>query len=111
MACLLFVYTRTSIQAARLNAQKHREADGGQINWGNESRRRHGQAEKIKGTSQAGLIKSAFSEKPVTSKDIAREKVERGEIGMDRTSGLSESEQTKALEAYKKKQRVGGREE
>jgi len=43
MATLLFVYSRTSIQAAKRNAQKHREADGGQINWHNESLRRHGQ--------------------------------------------------------------------
>ncbi|KZF25669.1 hypothetical protein L228DRAFT_259062 [Xylona heveae TC161] len=42
MACLLFVYARTSIQAAKRNAQRHREADGGQINWRNESLRRHG---------------------------------------------------------------------
>lgn len=47
MACLLFVYSRTSIHAARLNAQKHREADGGQLNWRNESLRRHGQLDKI----------------------------------------------------------------
>jgi hypothetical protein len=43
MAILLFVYSRTSIQAAKRNAQKHREADGGQINWHNETLRRHGQ--------------------------------------------------------------------
>jgi hypothetical protein len=43
MATLLFVYARTSIQAAKRNAQKHREADGGQINWHNENLRRHGQ--------------------------------------------------------------------
>ncbi|KAH7407754.1 hypothetical protein BKA64DRAFT_743351 [Cadophora sp. MPI-SDFR-AT-0126] len=42
MASLLFVYTRISIQAAKRNAQRHREADGGQINWHNESLRRHG---------------------------------------------------------------------
>jgi hypothetical protein len=42
MATLLFVYSRTSIRAAKRNAQKHREADGGQINWHNESLRRHG---------------------------------------------------------------------
>ena len=45
MATLLFVYSRTSIQAAKRNAQKHREADGGQINWHNESLRRHGRLE------------------------------------------------------------------
>ncbi|TGO09421.1 hypothetical protein BTUL_0166g00190 [Botrytis tulipae] len=43
MALLLFTYTRTSIRAAKQNAQKHREADGGQIDWANESLRRHGQ--------------------------------------------------------------------
>jgi hypothetical protein len=47
MAGLLFVYTRTSIRAAKLNAQKHREADGGQISWHNESKRRHGQMERV----------------------------------------------------------------
>ncbi|KAF2662216.1 hypothetical protein K491DRAFT_753338 [Lophiostoma macrostomum CBS 122681] len=47
MAGLLFVYSRTSIRAAKLNAQKHREADGGQISWHNESRRRHGQMERV----------------------------------------------------------------
>jgi hypothetical protein len=46
MACLLFVYSRTSIRAAKQNAQRHREADGGQISWHNESLRRHGQLEK-----------------------------------------------------------------
>ena len=42
MAGLLYVYSRTSIQAAKRNAQMHREADGGQINWQNENLRRHG---------------------------------------------------------------------
>jgi hypothetical protein len=46
MAGLLFVYTRTSIKAAKRNAQLHREADGGQINWQNENLRRHGMIEK-----------------------------------------------------------------
>ena len=30
-----------------MNAQKHREADGGQISWHKESLRRHGQIEKV----------------------------------------------------------------
>lgn len=46
MASLLFVYTRSSIQAAKRNAQRHREADGGQIDWNNENLRRHGQLER-----------------------------------------------------------------
>ncbi|KAI9054186.1 hypothetical protein LZ554_001357 [Drepanopeziza brunnea f. sp. 'monogermtubi'] len=45
MATLLFVYTRTSIAAAKRNAQRHRDADGGQINWHNENLRRHGRIE------------------------------------------------------------------
>lgn len=45
MATILFVYARTSIKAAKKNAQQHREADGGQISWHNESLRRHGRLE------------------------------------------------------------------
>lgn len=45
MALLLFVYTRTSIKAAKANAKLHREADGGQISWRNQSLRQHGQME------------------------------------------------------------------
>ncbi|OAL48816.1 hypothetical protein IQ07DRAFT_512980 [Pyrenochaeta sp. DS3sAY3a] len=59
MASLLFVYTRTSIRAAKLNAQKHREADGGQISWHKESLRRHGQLEKVeddRGTLREALV-------------------------------------------------------
>ena len=46
MAGLLFVYTRSSIHAAKRNAKLHRAADGGQISWYNESKRRHGGLEK-----------------------------------------------------------------
>ncbi|KAH0293864.1 hypothetical protein M436DRAFT_71465 [Aureobasidium namibiae CBS 147.97] len=49
MACLLFVYTRTSIRAAKANAQRHRDADSGGegLDLLAESRRRHGRAEKV----------------------------------------------------------------
>lgn len=56
MAGLLFVYSRTTIRAAKLNAQKRREADGGQISWRNESLRHHGQMTPIKETT----LKEAF---------------------------------------------------
>ncbi|KAF2035350.1 hypothetical protein EK21DRAFT_53994 [Setomelanomma holmii] len=59
MAGLLFVYARTSIRAAKLNAQKHREADGGQISWHKESMRRHGQLERLdddRGTFKQALL-------------------------------------------------------
>jgi hypothetical protein len=109
MALLLFFYSRTSIQAARLNAQKHREADGGQISWRNESLRRHGARERI-GNGDGRLIREAFRETPVTGKDVAREKRERGE-GPGVLSGLSDSEQARQLERYKLKQRRGGGED
>ncbi|KAK3061549.1 hypothetical protein LTS18_005953 [Coniosporium uncinatum] len=57
MAGLLFFYSRTSIRAAKLNAQKHREADGGQISWRNESARRHGMMENV---NSKGLLQEAL---------------------------------------------------
>lgn len=53
MATLLFVYARSSINAAKRNAQRHREADGGQINWNNENLRRHGMLEPPTAGDQA----------------------------------------------------------
>ncbi|EME44382.1 hypothetical protein DOTSEDRAFT_98148, partial [Dothistroma septosporum NZE10] len=49
MACILFVYARTSIRAAKANAQRHRDADtGGEgLSLLNEHRRRHGQAPRL----------------------------------------------------------------
>jgi hypothetical protein len=68
MAGLLFVYSRTSIQAAKRNAQKHREADGGQINWHNESLRRH------------GMLDPPVEQEPIKQlAGIAKEKVGLGE--------------------------------
>ena len=46
MACLLYVYARSSIRAAKRNAERVRSADGGQISWRNESLRRHGALER-----------------------------------------------------------------
>ncbi|KAF4551772.1 Hypothetical protein D9617_12g036620 [Elsinoe fawcettii] len=56
MACILFVYARTSIRAAKENAQRHRQADsGGQgLDLLNESRRRHGRIERIE---EGGTVK------------------------------------------------------
>jgi len=58
MACLLFFYSRTSIRAAKLNAQRHREADGGQISWRNESARRHGLRENV---NNKGMLQEALA--------------------------------------------------
>lgn len=48
LAGIFFVYSRTSIQAAKINAKRAREADGGSISWRNEGLRRHGVLEKPK---------------------------------------------------------------
>jgi len=69
MAGLLFVYARTSIRAAKLNAQKHREADGGQISWHKESMRRHGQLERV--DNDRSTLKEAFMA------DLSRKKKEK----------------------------------
>ena len=49
MACILFVYARTSIRAAKANAQRHRDADtGGEgLSLVNENRRRRGVDKKL----------------------------------------------------------------
>ncbi|PNS20012.1 hypothetical protein CAC42_1459 [Sphaceloma murrayae] len=61
MACILFVYARTSIRAAKENAQRHRQADsGGQgLDLLNESRRRHGRIEKLE---EGGTVKQLAKE-------------------------------------------------
>lgn len=47
MAGLVFLYTRSSIRAAKLDVQQRRAEGGGQIDWGRESQRNHGQIDKI----------------------------------------------------------------
>lgn len=54
MAGLLYVYSRSSIYAAKRNAERHRAADGGQISWYNESQRRHG---ALKRPEEPSIIK------------------------------------------------------
>lgn len=59
MAGLLYTYSVTSIRAAKLNAQRHREADGGQLDMRKESLRRHGRLEKVDGTRDLELMMGA----------------------------------------------------
>ncbi len=57
MAGLLFVYSRTSIKAAKRNAERHRRADGGQFSWRNENLRQHGALKRpVDDTSLKQLI-------------------------------------------------------
>lgn len=89
MAGILFVYARTSIRAAKLNAQKHREADGGQISWRKESLRRHGQLEKVeddRGTLKQALMGDLGKKK---KQQQQQQSVEEG----DATVGRSDNDQ------------------
>lgn len=45
-ASLIYVYTRTTVAAAKENARRSREADGGSISWRREGMRRHGTLER-----------------------------------------------------------------
>lgn len=62
MACILYVYSTTSIRAAKRNAQLHREADGGQVDMRRESLRRHGMLDKVDGTKGFELFRDARPE-------------------------------------------------
>ncbi len=73
MAALLFVYSRTSIRAAKLNAQKQREADGGQISWKRESLRRHGQLETV--SDRENLRDALWGKKEKEQEQVAKEEV------------------------------------
>lgn len=59
MAILLYTYSITSIRAAKLNARRHREADGGQLDMRKESLRRHGVLDKVEGTGMVDLFRDA----------------------------------------------------
>lgn len=75
------MYSRTSIQAAKRNAQKHREADGGQINWHNESLRRHGRLESPVEEGSVKQLVGLAKEKDVGKADgIAGETEEERKI-------------------------------
>ena len=76
MAGLLFVYSRTSIKAAKRNAQRHRTADGGQISWRNENLRRHGVLKRPSDDhSMEELVRRA--------KDQASDALENGRGGLE----------------------------
>lgn len=73
MAVLLFVYTRTSINAAKTNAKLHREADGGQISWRNQSLRQHGQMElPEEPIPEQGKV-AQFLDKVTTARRVSKE--------------------------------------
>jgi hypothetical protein len=66
MAGILFVYTRSSIRAAKLSVEHRRDADGGQINLDRESRRMHGHLDKIdeRAVNKEAVLGSSASQDP-----------------------------------------------
>ena len=91
MAGLLYVYSRTSIQAAKRNARQHREADGGQISWQNESLRRHGVIEK---PGENGILRELFGQvKPEAAVVVRQGKGEEEKIRARRVSRKESGEQ------------------
>ncbi|KAK5127351.1 hypothetical protein LTR85_006690 [Meristemomyces frigidus] len=96
MACILFVYTRTSIRAAKENAQRHRDADsGGQgLSLLNEHRRRHGQAERLdRGNNTLSELASGAREQLLGSNGRAE--------GGENKVGSGRSEEEDRLRALK----------
>lgn len=84
MASILFVYARTSIQAAKRNAQRHREADGGQINWANENQRRHGKLESPVTQGTLGELAGTLRETRDNRRRAAEGKVDITETESER---------------------------
>lgn len=84
MATILFVYARTSIQAAKRNAQRHREADGGQINWANENQRRHGKLESPVNQSTVGELVGTLRETRDSRRKAVEDKVDITETESER---------------------------
>ncbi|KAK5746474.1 hypothetical protein LTR17_000854 [Elasticomyces elasticus] len=99
MACLLFVYTRTSIRAAKENAQRHRKADGGDgLSLLNEHRRRHGMAQKLDEESNTvSEVGRAVKEQWVG----VRKK--EGDVGAGGTGRSDEEERLRSLRGIRKK--------
>lgn len=96
MACLLFVYARTSIRAAKANAQRHREVDtGGEgLSLLNESRRRHGMASNVdKGSNTVSQLGSALKDQFVGP---GREEV-TGEVARAERARSAEDDRLRAL--------------
>ncbi|KAK5116733.1 hypothetical protein LTR62_007407 [Meristemomyces frigidus] len=104
MACILFVYTRTSIRAAKANAQRHRNADSGGegLSLLEENRRRHGTAARVdRGGSTVAEIGSAVRDQLVGGKP--------GQESAARDSSRSaRSEEEERLRAMKGKARRRG---
>ncbi|KAK5163701.1 uncharacterized protein LTR77_010374 [Saxophila tyrrhenica] len=89
MACILFVYARTSIRAAKANAQRHRDADSGGegLSLLQEHRRRHGTQQRV---DQGG---STVSQLATEARSQVFGKEAKDEGGKKRFGGSSSEEE------------------
>jgi hypothetical protein len=92
MAILLFVYTRTSIRAAKANAQRHRDADtGGEgLSLLNEHRRRHGMAKKVEGDGGGTIVE-------LGRQLLGRNKVENSAEALEAAAKNEEEEKLRVM--------------
>jgi hypothetical protein len=100
MALILFVYTRTSIRAAKANAQRVRDADtGGEgLSLLAEHRRRHGTGKRVEGTGDGTVV------------ELSRELFGRNKDGAvpKQDEEPARSEEDERLRALMKKGRKNG---
>lgn len=91
MACILFVYTRTSIRAAKANAQRHRDADSGGegLDLLAESRRRHGRVDRLDQRGTLSELAHGAREQFLGSSD----KTQQPQQKLKGRSPISESEE------------------
>ncbi|KAF2759725.1 hypothetical protein EJ05DRAFT_484642 [Pseudovirgaria hyperparasitica] len=77
MAGVLFVYTRSSIKAAKINAAKHRDADGGELSWNKQHLRQHNKIEKVDSTAVSNLRESLIGDSRRKNKTKSAAEVEK----------------------------------
>lgn len=76
LICTFYVYSRTTIQAAKENARRRREADGGSISWRNEALRNHGQMEKAE---ERTLWAQLTASKDEDSEEERQKRIKKGQ--------------------------------
>ena len=103
MAIILYVYSTTSIRAAKRNAQLHREADGGQVDMRRESLRRHGMLDKVEGTKGFELFRDAKPEvKEESEKAMGANKAQPLTVlGPRDDQGATRTQVESGLQSYK----------
>ena len=78
LGSIFYVYSRTTVAAAKENARRAREADGGSISWRREGMRRHGTLQKYEEKSLWNQLTGRGTEEKV--EETEREKALRKEL-------------------------------